>query len=146
MDIASHRPAVGSTATGRPDAVQYREAVRTELPRVQRVTQPLSAGAGSAADDRRSGDAAARDARILADRRARMERIADAVRESLQRRIEKDDAAGMLVYRTVDTVTGEVVRQYPEEMILKLKAYAREMERRQEGQAAGEQRTVEKVA
>lgn len=145
MDIASHRPAVGTNSAGRPDAVQYREAVRTELPRVQRVDQPVSNDASGGADDRRSGDAAARDARILADRRARMERIADTVRESLQKRIEKDDDAGMLVYRTVDEVTGEVVRQYPDEMILKLKAYAREMARKQEVQAANDQR-VERVA
>ncbi|MBL8571077.1 MAG: flagellar protein FlaG [Phreatobacter sp.] len=144
MDIASHRPAVGSNSAGRPEAVQYREAVRTELPREQRVTQPVGAGASTGADDRRAGDFAARDARILADRKARMERIADTVRESLQRRIEKDDAAGMLVYRTVDKVTGEVVRQFPDDMVLKLKAYAREMARKDEAQSA-EQR-VERVA
>jgi uncharacterized FlaG/YvyC family protein len=144
MDIASHRPAVGSNSTGRPDAVQYREAVRTELPREQRVAQPVGGGATTGTDDRRAGDAAVRDARILADRRARMERIADTVRESLQRRIEKDDAAGILVYRTVDKVTGEVVRQFPDEMILKLKAYAREMARQEQVEAEG--RRVERVA
>jgi uncharacterized FlaG/YvyC family protein len=144
MDIASHRPAVGSNTAGRPEAVQYREAVRTELPRDQRVAQPVGAGASTGADDRRAGDFAARDARILADRRARMERIADTVRESLQRRIEKDDAAGMLVYRTVDKVTGEVVRQFPDDMVLKLKAYAREMARKEEIQSA--EQSVERVA
>jgi uncharacterized FlaG/YvyC family protein len=145
MDIASHRPAVGSSSTGRPETVQYREAVRTELPRIQRVAQPASNGSTSGADDRRSGDGAARDARIFADRKARMERIADTIRESLQRRIEKDDAAGILVYRTVDKVTGEVVRQFPDEMVLKLKAYVREMARKEESQAADNQR-VERVA
>lgn len=145
MDIASPRPAVGSMSPGRPDAVQYREAVRTELPRAQRVAQPASTSPAAGADDRRAGDAAARDARIFADRRARMERMADQIRESLQRRIEKDDAAGMLVYRTVDRITGEVVRQFPDEMALKLKAYAREMARKEEERAALEPR-VEKVA
>ena len=145
MDISSSRPAVGSNSPGRPETVQYREAVRTELPRIQRVTQPASNDASSGTDDRRSGDGAARDARILADRKARMERIADTIRESLQKRIEKDDAAGMLVYRTVDKVTGEVVRQFPDEMILKLKAYAREMARKQEVQASDNLR-VERVA
>lgn len=145
MDIVSSRPAVGTISTARSDAVQYREAVRTELPRIQRVSQPASNSAGSATDDRRAGDMAARDDRILADRRARMERIADTMRESLQRRIEKDDAAGVLVYRTVDRQTGEVVRQFPEEMILKLKAYAREMARKEELDATENPR-IEKVA
>ncbi len=145
MDIMSSRPAVGTISTARSEAVQYREAVRTELPRIQRVSQPDSNAKGSAIDDRRSGDMAARDERILADRRARMERIADTMRESLQRRIEKDDAAGVLVYRTVDRQTGEVVRQFPDEMILKLKAYAREMARKEELDAAENPR-VEKVA
>lgn len=145
MDIMSSRPAVGTISTGRPETVQYREAVRTELPRVQRVTQPASAPGATAADDRRTGDMAARDERILADRRARMQRIADTVRESLQRRIEKDDAAGTLVYRTIDKTTGEVVRQFPDEMVLKLKAYAREMARREQDDAADGHR-VERVA
>jgi uncharacterized FlaG/YvyC family protein len=145
MDIPSTRPAVGTNSTGRPDPVQYREAVRTELPRAQRVTQPPSNSAGSALDDRRPGDAAARDDRVLADRRARMERIADTIRESLQRRIEKDEAAGLLVYRTVDKETGEVVRQYPDEMVLKLRAYAREMARKEENEAS-DTRRVERVA
>lgn len=145
MDIPSSRPAVGTISTGRPDTVQYREAVRTELPRAQRVTQPPSNAAGTSVDDRRPGDFAARDERILADRRARVERIADTIRESLQRRIEKDDAAGLLVYRTIDKETGEVVRQFPEEMVLKLRAYAREMARKEESEAADTQR-VERVA
>lgn len=145
MDIVSPRPAVGTISTGRPETVQYREAVRTELPRVQRVAQPASNAGMSATDDRRTGDQAARDERVLADRRARMQRIADTVRESLQRRIEKDDAAGTLVYRTIDKTTGEVVRQFPDEMVLKLKAYAREMARKEQDESADLQR-IERVA
>lgn len=145
MDIASVRPAVGSFSPGRPETVQYREAVRTELPREQRVVQPEAGSSAGAANDRRTGDQATRDERIVADRRARMQRIADSIRESLQRRIEKDEDAGMLVYRTVDRETGEVVRQYPDEMVLKLKAYAREMARREESATADGNR-IEKVA
>jgi uncharacterized FlaG/YvyC family protein len=70
--------------------------------------------------------------------------MADSIRESLQRRIERDDSADILVYRTVDKVTGEVVRQFPDEMILKLRAYAREMERQES--KGGENHRVEKVA
>jgi len=145
MDIMSSRPAVGSISTGRPETVQYREAVRTELPRVQRVAQPAANPGTAVTDDRRAGDQAARDERILADRRARMQRVADTIRESLQRRIEKDDAADTLVYRTVDKTTGEVVRQFPDEMVLKLKAYAREMARKEESGHADGQR-IERVA
>lgn len=145
MDIAS-RPAVGIASTGRPEAVQYREAVRTELPRAQRVAQPLAGGASTGTGDRRAEEIAGRDARILADRGARMQRIADTIQESLQRRIERDDAAGVLVYRTVDQETGEVVRQFPEDMILKLKAYARQMARKEQDEAETGEHRVEKVA
>lgn len=144
MDVQSPRPAVGTGQVGRPETVTYREAVRTELPRVQRVEQPLAASAAAAAGDRRAGDAAARDERAQAERRARIERMADSIRESLQRRIERDDSADILVYRTVDKVTGEVVRQFPDEMILKLRAYAREMERQES--KGGENHRIEKVA
>ena len=41
--------------------------------------------------------------------------------------------------------TGEVVRQFPEDMILKLKAYARQMARKEQDDAETEHR-VEKVA
>ncbi|MFN3853985.1 MAG: flagellar protein FlaG [Phreatobacter sp.] len=108
------------------------------------MEQPLAASAAAAAGDRRAGDAAARDERAQAERRARIERMADSIRESLQRRIERDDSADILVYRTVDKVTGEVVRQFPDEMILKLRAYAREMERQESRD--GENHRVEKVA
>ncbi|QCI63013.1 flagellar protein FlaG [Phreatobacter stygius] len=148
MDIGSSRPAVGSVYVGRPETALYREAVRTELPHGQRVAQPVSTGATAGANDRRPGDGAARDERTLADRKARMQRIADSIRESLQNRIDKDDDAGTLVYRTVDTDTGKVINQYPDELILKLRAYAREMQRKDEAKLAGanEHARVEKVA
>ncbi|MBN8943944.1 MAG: flagellar protein FlaG [Rhizobiales bacterium] len=148
MDLSSSRPVVASGYLGRPETVLYREAVRTELPHSQRVAQPASAGTASSTDDRRSGDGAARDERTLADRRARMQRIADSIRESLQNRIDKDDDAGTLVYRTVDTDTGKVINQYPDEMILKLRTYAREMQRKSDQQASteAEHPRVEKVA
>ena len=148
MDISSPRPAVGTAYVGRPETELYREAVRTELPPGQRVSQPLSSGTTTNADDRRSGDGAARDERSFADRQARMQRLADSIRESLQQRIDMDDDAATLVFRTVNKETGKVISQYPDEMILKLRAYGRELQRREDEKAAGsaEHRRVEKVA
>lgn len=129
MDISSQRPAVGSSSTVRPETVQYREAVRTEM----KGSRPVAAAAGgddtARTDDRRTGDATA-----TLDRQhlARLQRVADALREGLEKRVEDDQASETLVFRTVDTKTGRVVRQFPDDMILKLRAYAREMERREE--------------
>ena len=148
MDISSPRPAVGTVYVGRPETELYREAVRTELPHGQRVSQPLSSGPSAHMDDRRSGDGAARDERTFADRQARMQRLADSIRESLQQRIDMDDDAATLVFRTVNKETGKVISQYPDEMILKLRAYGRELQRREEEKAAGsaEHPRVERVA
>jgi uncharacterized FlaG/YvyC family protein len=42
--------------------------------------------------------------------------------------IEKDKKTGTFIYRSVDPETGEVVRQWPPEEILKLRAALRDME------------------
>lgn len=144
MDIQSQRPAVGSSALGRPDSVPYREAIRTELPSSQTVTATQASNeSGKAAPDQQPVPPE------VANRQARLQRVADTIREDLQRRIETDSNAGTLVFRTVDTRTGEVVRQYPDDMVLKLKAYAREMRRREEEVAqekSGSNSGVERVA
>lgn len=148
MDIPSNRPAVGSNALGRPETVLYREAVGTELPPTQRVSQPVAQDQTGSPDDRRPGDSAARQAQLYSDRQARMGRIADSIREAMSNRIDKivqDNDAGTLVYRTVDARTGDVVKQYPDDMILKLRTYAREMARKKEFQSE-ETAKVEKIA
>jgi uncharacterized FlaG/YvyC family protein len=99
-------------------------------------------------DDRRSGDNVARTAQLYSDRQARMGRIADTIREAMFNRIDKieqDSAANTLVYRTLDARTGDVVKQYPDDMVLKLRTYAREMARKEE-QRAEETPKVEKIA
>jgi uncharacterized FlaG/YvyC family protein len=150
MDINNPRSAAATAYVGRPETALYREAVSTELPYSQRVAQLVSAGAASAADDRRPGDGAARQERAQAERKARMQRIADAIREDLQNRVDQDEEADMLVYRTVDTASGQVVSQYPDDVALKLRAYARELEHKEEAKKAqieAEHRGhVEKVA
>ncbi|QCK88080.1 hypothetical protein E8L99_21130 [Phreatobacter aquaticus] len=148
MDITSARPAVGSNTHGRPETVLYREAVSTELPPTQRVSQPVAQGQTGSPDDRRAGDGAARTAQLYADRQARAGRIADTLREAMFNRIDtidQDKNAATLVYRTIDAVTGDVVKQYPDDMVLKLRTYAREMARKEE-QKADDTARVEKIA
>jgi hypothetical protein len=144
MDITSPRPAVGTNSIGRPETVLYREAVGAELPPTQRVSQPATQGGMTSTDDGRPGDAS----RGLADRQARLGRIADSIREAMSNRIDKivqDDDAGLLVYRTIDARTGNVVKQYPDDLTVKLRTYARQMERREELQG-GDHAKVEKIA
>lgn len=146
MDIASYRPAVTTTNPGRPDIVPYREVARTELPSEQRVAAGAEQSAARYASDRGSKEPS-----DVAERRARIERMADAIREGLERRVDDDKEAGTLVFRTVDTTTGQVVRQFPDDMILKLRAFAREMQRRQDedgqvGPSSQPGRFVQKLA
>lgn len=93
------------------------------MPSVQRV---------QASAEPQPDQASANDAQRMADARARLERIADAVAEGLQKRVEADKDANMLVFRTIDTSTGKVVRQFPDDLILKLRSFAREMQRAQD--------------
>lgn len=53
--------------------------------------------------------------------------MADA--DAVDRRIKIDPATQQVIYQTVDKVSGEVVRQIPEETMLRLQVYARAMRR-----------------
>lgn len=46
---------------------------------------------------------------------------------TVDRRIEVDAETQALVFRAVDEATGEVVRQVPDQALLRLRAYAREL-------------------
>ncbi len=54
-------------------------------------------------------------------------RLDAAVREMIDRNTLIDPKTREVVYQSVDRKTGEVVRQVPDEMLLRLRAYAREM-------------------
>ncbi len=66
-----------------------------------------------------------------------------ALRETIDRRITIDPKTREVIYQTVNEDTGEVVRQIPDEAMMRLRAYAREMREKSE---ASEVRRVEKIA
>jgi flagellar protein FlaG len=50
-----------------------------------------------------------------------------AIRDVIERHIEIEPKTREVVYQTVDTESGEVIRQVPDQALLRLRAYAREM-------------------
>ena len=69
-----------------------------------------------------------------------------AMRETVERNIVVDPRTRELVFQTVSKETGEVVRQIPDEAILRLRAYIREMSEAEGKGRASDVRRVEKVA
>lgn len=67
-----------------------------------------------------------------------------ALREVIERNTVIDPKTREVVYQTLDRDTGEVVRQVPDETLLRLRAFAREM-REKEG-SAERANTVSKLA
>lgn len=118
-----------AAAQPRPEAAVTAGAVRTELPK--------EAAVQAAPEDpplRFEG-------RDDAEARAR---VALALRDMIDRNTEIDPKTREVVFQQVDRATGEVVRQVPDEALLRLRAYAREM-REAEQRRSGEMR-VERVA
>jgi len=66
-----------------------------------------------------------------------------AVQSMIKRRLEVDPKTREVVFQAVDRETGEVVRQIPEEAILRIRAYAREM---READAGDEGEHVRRLA
>lgn len=96
----------------RAETLETAGAVSTELPPDRAVQQ-----AGDAQPVRFEAS------RELASRAA----LDAAVQGMIKRRLEIDPKTREVVFQAVDRETGEVVRQIPEEAILKIRAYAREM-------------------
>ncbi len=70
-----------------------------------------------------------------------------AVRETISRRIILEPKTRQVIYQAVDEETGEVVRQVPDEALLRLRAYARELrQEREKDEDSSEVRRVEKIA
>lgn len=83
--------------------------VRTELPPAETVRQPP------------------RSASTNVDRRLGSETRRAAAPDVIDRRIEIDAATQEVVFQAVDSESGEVVTQVPDQAILRLRAYARAM-------------------
>jgi len=70
-----------------------------------------------------------------------------ALREVVERHVVVDPRTRALVFQTVSKETGEVVRQYPDEAMLRFKAYVRDMcEINEKNRADTDVRRVEKIA
>jgi flagellar protein FlaG len=70
-----------------------------------------------------------------------------AMREVVERNITVDPRTRELVFQTISKETGEVVRQVPDEAILRLRAYVREMQEAEEkGRGGAGVPRVERVA
>jgi uncharacterized FlaG/YvyC family protein len=124
------KPAVYSApnAPHRADALAATGAVRTELPPESSVQQVPEAEAVRF----EPSDGAQARARIDA-----------AMREMIDRRIEIDPKTREVIYQTVDQESGEVIRQTPDQALLRLRVYTRELlERIEERRAAGVQRVA----
>jgi flagellar protein FlaG len=65
-----------------------------------------------------------------------------ALRETIARRIEIEPKTREIVHQTVNEETGEVLRQVPDEALLRLRVYSRELREKSEG----DHRRVEKIA
>ena len=82
----------------------------------------------------------------LTDGAAARAAVERALRETIERRIEIDPKTREVVYQTVDRQSGEVVRQVPDQALLRLRAYAREMREKSEERMEWDVRRVEKIA
>lgn len=70
-----------------------------------------------------------------------------AMREVVERNITVDPKTRELVFQTISKETGEVVRQVPDEAMLRLRAYVREMrEAEEKGRRNSDVLRVEKIA
>lgn len=106
MDAAvTFRPQSVSSPSGwsRSDSVAVRDAVPTEIA-PDKAIAPLAPNGATA------------------DHAAEIESAAKA------REIIVDTASREVIFRVVDTRSGDVVRQYPDEAMLKLRAYSRSLE------------------
>ncbi len=59
-----------------------------------------------------------------------------ALRNFIEKNYEFDVASREIVYRAVDTRTGEVVRQFPDDVALKLRSFVKEINDKQRGDGA----------
>jgi aconitase A len=125
-NIAKPTPFSPLNAPHRADALAAAGAVRTDLPLESSVQQVPEAEA----------------VRYEPSDGARARATLDAaMREMIDRRIEIDPETREVVYQTIDTESGEVIRQTPDQALLRLRVYAREMlEKMESSRTAGIER------
>jgi uncharacterized FlaG/YvyC family protein len=119
MDIGvSIRPVQPSSTTiVRADSAPQRQAVRTDLPEVATVTAPPSTYSVSA-------DAPKRELRAELNA-ALNERSRGVVAKEIQQKVTYNDAAREIVFSRVDPDTGSVIAQFPDDALLRQRAYVK---------------------
>ncbi len=102
-----------SVAPVRPQPAPERQVVRTELPETQSVQPAAKADSVSFGND----DAQSR-------LRAQISSAIDTRSAEPTRKVERDAVTQELVFRKVSAETGQIVSQFPDEAILRQRAYA----------------------
>jgi FlaG protein len=115
--IAKPAPISAYSAPHRVDTLAASGAVRTELPPEASVQQVSEAEAVRFEPSDGARDRAALDA---------------ALRDLIDRRIMIEPKTREVVYQTIDRESGEVIRQLPDQAMLRLRAYSREMREKAE--------------
>ena len=128
--IAKTSAAAPVTTPARADALLAAGAVTTDLAPDAAVQQATD------------GEPVRFELSEAASRRVALEA---ALQEVIRRHVAVDPKTREIVFQSIDRRTGEVVRQVPDEMTLKLRAYAREMREADLAERPGHAR-VEKIA
>jgi uncharacterized FlaG/YvyC family protein len=116
--VSRTSPAVNSQFAARQDVAQSAGAVRTDLVPTKSVQQATAIPEEAVRYDMRDP------ARDTAQRLA-------ALRSFIERNYEFDVSTREIVYRAVDTRTGQIVRQFPDDISLKLRGFVKEINDKQ---------------
>jgi uncharacterized FlaG/YvyC family protein len=127
--IAKTPTVTAPTSPPRADVLHSASGVATELA-ASRAVQQTGESEAVIADARRAAPGAALDALFS---------------EFIKRNIEIDPKTREVIFQTVDEETGRVIRQLPDEAMLKLRTYLREL-RAAEDKTADLSRRVQKIA
>jgi uncharacterized FlaG/YvyC family protein len=123
--VSRTSPAANPQFAARQDGAQLAGAVRTELSGGQSVQQGAALAEEPVQRDMRDP------ARDTAQRLA-------AIRSFIERNYEYDIPSREIIYRAVDTRTGQVLRQYPDDITLKLRGFVKEINDKASRDAAGQ--------
>jgi uncharacterized FlaG/YvyC family protein len=104
-----------SVAFSRPEPAVERQVARTELPATQSVQ--------AAAEGQRQDGLRDEQRNFYSG----LNRAIDEIAAEPLRKVTRDEATKELVFTSVSPETGEVVRQYPDEAILRQRAYAQQV-------------------
>jgi hypothetical protein len=116
--LARPTAAIAPDLSNRPASAPVREAAPTILPQAATVVQ--------------TPDTAAIAYQLSEDAQRRASRE-QALRDIIERHLTIDPATRTIVSRAVNTQTGEVVSQFPDDAILRLRSYFKTMKSRENG-------------